>query len=121
MGIKTELYLALPRDLYITESVAFAGPEWIDRFNTLYNKLSWQVLAQSKELPKWLMKKEKYTIWERNNLWMLNKALSNGGLHMGLIALWNQKGGDAPGGTEHMITEAKVRGAKTVVINIESI
>ncbi|MEJ7830007.1 MAG: hypothetical protein WKF91_17490, partial [Segetibacter sp.] len=81
LGIKTDLYLALPPDQFIAESVAFAGTGWVDRFNRLYTKLSWQILSQSRELPKWLKKKENYTIWERNNLWMLNQALENGGLH----------------------------------------
>jgi hypothetical protein len=38
---------------------------------------------------------------------------------MSLIAVWNGKGGDAPGGTEHMVREAKVRGAKTLTIPID--
>ncbi len=121
LGIKTQLYLALPHDMYVAESVAFAGPDWVDRFNALYSKLPWQVLAQKKELPDWLKSKEHFTIWERNNLWMLYKALENGGLNMSLIALWNGKGGDGQGGTSHMVREAKSRGAKTIVINIEEI
>jgi hypothetical protein len=118
LGIRTEMYLALPRDQYITESVAFAGPEWIDRFDRLYEKQSKHILAPTKELPKWLSKKENFTIWERTNLWMLNQALSNGGQHMSLIALWNGKGGDAAGGTEHMVNEAGRRGAKRLVVDI---
>ncbi|MVM36323.1 hypothetical protein GO755_40340 [Spirosoma sp. HMF4905] len=118
LGIKTELYLALPRDLYIAESVAIAGPDWIDRFNKMYTKLPWKVLSQTKELPAWLGKNKSYSIWERNNLWLLNQALDNGGLHMSLIALWNGKGGDGPGGTEHMVKQAQTRGAKTIVIDI---
>jgi hypothetical protein len=72
-------------------------------------------------LPKWLSKKEDYTIWVRNNLWELNSALLNGGMNVTLIALWDLKGGDGPGGTEHMIKIAKERGAKTAIININSL
>lgn len=118
LGIKTRLFLALPRDQFVAESVAFAGPGWTDRFDQLYNRLPVEVLAQSRELPNWLKKKKDYTIWERNNLWMLHQALENGGQYMSLIALWNGKGGDGPGGTAHMVREAKDRGARTIPISI---
>lgn len=121
LGIKTELNLALPREQFIVESVQFAGHDWIDRFNKLYKKLPRQVLSQTKELPKWLRKKENYNIWERNNLWELNNALVNGGINMTLIALWDGKGGDGSGGTEHMVKEAERRGAKTIVIDINKL
>jgi hypothetical protein len=121
LGIKTLLYLALPRDQFVKESVAFAGPSWVERFDRLFTKLSWQVLSQTKELPNWLKRKQHYTIWERNNLWMLNQALDNGGLHMSLIALWDGKKGDAAGGTEHMVKEAEEKGAKTIPIDINNL
>src|SRR6185312_15739458 len=110
LKIETEIYLALPREKFIVESVEFAGPQWVDRFNSLYSKLPRQTLAQTKELPKWLQQKKNYSIWERNNLWELTSALTNGGMHLTLIALWDGKGGDGPGGTEHMVKEAKARG-----------
>lgn len=117
LGIQSEMYLALPRKKYIAESVAFAGPEWIDRFNKLYDKLPAHILSPATVLPRWLSKKEAHTIWERNNVWMLYQALRNGGQHMSVVALWNGKGGDAPGGTEHMLNEAGKRGAKRLIID----
>jgi hypothetical protein len=121
LDIKTELYLALPREQFIVESVQFAGVDWVDRFNKLFAKLPRQVLSQTKELPKWLEKKGKYSIWERNNLWELNSALVNGGINMTLIALWDGKGGDGPGGTEHMVNEAVSKGAKVIRIDINGL
>lgn len=122
LGIQTELYLALPRDQFIVESVEFAGQSWIERFDQLYNRLTRHILATTKELPVWLRKKEdEYSIWERNNLWELNSALVNGGINMTLIALWDGKGGDGPGGTAHMVQEAKKRGAKVVIIDINTL
>ncbi len=59
-----------------------------------------------------------YSIWERNNLWELNSALVNGGMHMTLIALWDGKGGDGAGGTEHMVKEAGAKGAVVRVIGM---
>jgi hypothetical protein len=117
LGIKTELYLALPRDEFISNSVAFAGPSWIDRFNALYSTMPHYTLCDTPSLPKWLEKKKDYTIWTRNNLWELHNALVNGGMHLSVIALWDGKGGDGPGGTEHMVKEAQSKGAKTLIID----
>ncbi len=125
LGIPTQLMLALPRDQFVAESVQFAGPEWVDRFNVLYNNpdpnLPTEVLANSKELPNWLQKKPNYSIWEQNNLWMLHNALANGGQYMTLIALWDGKAGDAGGGTEHMVNQALARGAKTIILDIKEL
>jgi hypothetical protein len=121
LGIETELFLALPREKFIQESVEFGGVEWIERFDKLFNKLRKRYLSQNKELNKWLQRKENYSIWERNNLWMLNSALDCGGMQMTLIALWDGKGGDNVGGTEHMVKEAKDRGSKVVVLEVNKI
>lgn len=66
-------------------------------------------------------KKSGYSVWQRNNLWMLYNALVCGGIQMTLIALWDGKGGDETGGTEHMVQEANKKGAKTIVIDMNSI
>jgi hypothetical protein len=117
LGIRTELFLALPREQFVVESVQKAGAEWIERFDRLYKKLPRRGLAQTKELPNWLQKKPGYSIWERNNLWMLQSALVAGGMQMTLIALWDGEQGDGPGGTRHMLAQAMERGAKTIVID----
>ncbi len=119
LGIKTQLLLALPADKFKTESVAFAGTDWIERFDSLYHKLPHQTLCDTKELPVWLQKKNDYTIWERNNLWELHSALVNGGMKMSLIALWDGQGGDGAGGTEHLVKQANERGAKVMVIDMK--
>ncbi|MEX5213407.1 MAG: hypothetical protein NW703_04515 [Nitrospiraceae bacterium] len=117
LGIPSRLYLALPRDQFVVASVQSAGPEWVDRFNSLHDRLPVTVLAESRELPRWLRAREKYTIWNRNNLWMLYHALAIGAARVTLIALWNRARGDGPGGTEDMIQQAKARGAKTIIID----
>jgi hypothetical protein len=121
LGIATELYLALPREQFLVESVQFANASWVERFNKLYKKLPYRVLSQSQELPNWLQKKGSYSIWERNNLWMLYSALVCGGLQMTLIALWDGKGGDGAGGTEHMVKMAQERGSETVILDTKNI
>lgn len=119
LGIKSRLYLLLPRDQYIAESVHFAGNHWVHRFDTLMGKLPVYTLLQHKALPKWLQKKPHYSIWERNNLWMLYSALVCGGPQLTIIAVWDGKKGDGPGGTEHLVQTAKQRGGKVEIIRID--
>jgi len=134
LGIATRLYLALPSDQFIQASVAPAGPSWVERFRRLYQKKfqeqggillpslrELRVLADSKNLPGWLKDKKDYTIWQRNNLWMLHNALVEGGAHVTVIALWNGETGDGPGGTADLVAKAKQRGAKTVILNTKEI
>jgi tetratricopeptide (TPR) repeat protein len=117
LGIGSLMYLALPREQFLAESVAFAGNGWINRFDSLMAKLPHPVLGESKALPGWLHGKPDYNIWVRNNQWLLNSALVCGGRHLSLISLWNGEGGDGPGGTEHMVREAAKLGAKNYIID----
>jgi hypothetical protein len=134
LGIVSRLYLAIPSDQFIQASVAPAGSEWVERFLRLYQeKLDQQsgkllpsstdlrVLADSKDLPRWLQDKQDYTIWQRNNLWMLHNALVEGGAQVTVIALWNGEEGDGPGGTADLVAKAQQRGAKTIILNTKEI
>src|SRR4029079_18233827 len=75
MNIPTHIFLAAPRELYIRDSVAPAGPQWIEEFNRLVRTKPVRVLCESKDLPRWLQAKPDYNIWQRNNLWNLHNAL----------------------------------------------
>ncbi len=121
MGIPTRMYLAMPRNDYITASVADGGPDWIERFNCLYESRQPEILSDSDQLPDWLRGRPDYSIWQRSNLWMLHTAfeLSNGDLT--LIALWNGQTGDGPGGTEDMVKRALDRGAKVIRLDARAL
>jgi hypothetical protein len=110
LGIATTLYLAMPKEEFIAGSVAFAGQEWIERFDSLYRKLPHRILPAAKDLPG--------NTWQLNNLWQLNGALINGSANMTLIALWDGRSGDGAGGTAHMVKAAKESGAKQVIIGL---
>jgi hypothetical protein len=112
----------VPRDLYIRESVAPAGPQWIENFHRLVRTRPVRVLCDSKDLPRWLQDKPDYNIWQRNNLWNLHNALAAaGGENVTLIALWNGASGDGAGGTADMVQKAKERGAKTIILDTKTI
>lgn len=121
LGVESELFLAAPRDLFVTDSVAPAGADWINRFDQLYEKLPRQLLGDQLDLPTWLRNKSNYSIWERNNLWMLYSALACGGQNMTLIALWDEKSGDGPGGTEHMVEQVKSKGGRIRIIDTKKL
>ena len=121
LGIPTKLYLALPPDQFIKASVRSAGPQWIERFWRLRERLPERVLAASEELPRWLQEKPDYSIWQRDNLWMLYNALAAGGDNVTLIALWNGEAGDGPGGTADLVDKAEDRGAKTIILKTKDL
>jgi hypothetical protein len=125
LGVPTQLMLGLPRQEFVVASVAPAGPQWIERFNLIYDRPLARLkqiadqpnrreLSDSAELPRWLRGKPGYGVWQRNNLWMLHNALAVGRDCTTLIALWNEGRGDGPGGTEDMVEKAKLRGAKFI-------
>jgi hypothetical protein len=111
LGIPSQMYLVLPKADYIKSSVADSGPDWVARFNRLYDRLKPKVLSNSEPLPRWLRAKRDYSIWQRSNLWMLHNALFISRDQLTLIALWNGTVGDGPGGTEDMVKRAQDRGA----------
>ena len=121
LSIPTTLYLAMPRDEYVKESVQDSGPQWVNRFDELYNRLQRRELSNSKELPRWLQSKDDYTIWQRNNLWILYNAMACGSRYVTLIALWDGKTGEGPGGTKDMVNKANESAANTIVVQAQKI
>ena len=118
LGVPTQLYLALPPDRFAAASVSRGGPSWVERFNRLRARTAARVLADKVELPDWLSDRaETYTIWSRNNLWMLYNALALDAPSLTLIALWDGAGGDGPGGTADLVDETSSRGHKVVILD----
>ena len=114
--------LALPPDQFAKASVADNDPSWLARFSVqIKQHPHFPVLAQSPALPAWLDFKPKYDIWERNNLWLLSRALSHNAHDRTLIALWDGEPGDGPGGTEHMVRLAEEHQARVVLLNTKQL
>jgi tetratricopeptide (TPR) repeat protein len=117
LDIPTRMYLVLPKKEYIKASVADSGPNWVERFNRLFDQKQPEILSDSGELPRWLYSKKEYSIWQRSNLWMLHSALAISNDNLTLIALWNGEVGDGPGGTEDMVQRAQDRGATFILLD----
>jgi hypothetical protein len=115
LGVETLVCLALPPGAYIAASVQSG---WEKRFHAIVDgRGSVPVLAQKADLPPWLTVKKDYTIWQRNNLWELCWALVQRARHLTVVALWDGKKGDGPGGTEHMVEISRRRGAKLKLLD----
>jgi hypothetical protein len=139
LGIETRFYLAVQPQIYVTTSVNKAGPGWVQRFWNLHKahveQKQVRILSQSTEaakndieyLPAWLRDKKNYSIWQRNNLWMLFNALAEGcdektgDPNLTLIALWDGAEGDGPGGTGDLVRKVENLGARCEIINTKEL
>jgi hypothetical protein len=112
LGIPSRIMLALPEGAFIAASVAPAGPAWVRRF--------YDVIANVRAHSLQLMGKEDGSlegttdnVWQRANLWMIEQATALA-FEQALLALWDGKVGDGPGGTEHFLKVAKSSGVRVL-------
>jgi len=115
LGIKTAVVLPIPREDYCRDSVADGGPDWVERFNRLVNANPPVLLSDDAELPVWAASIPDYGVYQRGNIFMLEAALIAPNVDVTLLALWNGKAGDGPGGTADMVKLAREQGAKACV------
>lgn len=111
LGIPTMIVLPIPVDAYRRRSVADSGPEWVERFQKLVAAKPPLVLSQSEDLPVWTASKN-YGVFQRGNIWVMEHALLQPNADVTLLALWNEKPGEGPGGTSDMVKLADSHGAK---------
>src|SRR6185436_12934330 len=102
-GIPTIVLLALPPEKFAEASV---NPGWEDRYYALLEQCPYEVLQNE----------EDDSLWVRNNQWILSRGLEQGVDNITLLALWDGKTGDGPGGTEDMVEQARARGVRVVML-----
>jgi hypothetical protein len=118
LKIPTRLFLAVTKNQFVVESVRHGGPGWVERFNRLCARVPPRELGDSTQLPVWLRSRKDYSIWQRNNLWMLFNALALD-LPLTLLALWDRGPADGPGGTKDLVAQVDGRGQKVVRLEAE--
>jgi hypothetical protein len=102
-------YLPREEDDFLDESVCFAGGDWVAAFHEVTADPNLVVVGPDDEM---LGLENPHAA---NNLRMLDAALSRPGTLHGLF-LWDGKGGDGPGGTEHLATEVVEAGGSVTVL-----
>ena len=118
-GATLELHLPLAEAAFVTKSVefkkaSFNGPDhWRDRFLAVRRHPS----VHTTVMPSDGEPEESGDVFERCNLWMLERALSFGADKVRFICVWNGEGGDGPGGTEHMRKAVEKSGGSEYWIN----
>lgn len=109
----TEMVIPLAPEELLTQSVAFAGPAWTQRFNKLLTAIPYRVL--NSEAP------SNSNIWDYTNREMMKPAASPGNDNCLLLALWDMREENIPGGTYSMIQLAQANGITIQFININTL
>lgn len=117
-GLKLELRLAFDEPTFLQKSVAFAPGDWTDR----YFRVKGHENTRTLEMPEELGPLPKGThAFARANLWQLYTALAWGPERVRFLCLWNRKGGDGPGGTQHMYETVQQFSGRVYVIDTTSL
>jgi hypothetical protein len=119
-GAHIRLLLAQQVDDFVRDSVQHAGSDWIRRFHALRKKAEVATL-----LPKPRGKDANdLSIYERNNLWIIDTARRQAVESARLYALlvWDEKTtGDGPGGTSDFAQRVRDLGGVVSIINPRTI
>ncbi len=124
-GLYVEFFLPFRETDFIPRSVSFekdlpdqTADSWLSRFHSTKNHPLTRMRITPDDLGPPPAERDPYA---RNNLRQLYAALSYGPESVRVIALWNGEAGDGPGGTADMIQQAKARGAKTLIIDTNTL
>jgi tetratricopeptide (TPR) repeat protein len=116
-GAEVWLFLALPENEFLEESVRLPDSDWEQRFFALRDredvKVSLQI-ARLKSPPKGT------SVFSRNNLWMINTARveANDPKDLYAVLVWDEKPtGEGPGGTSDFAMRVKQLGGRLTIIN----
>ncbi len=113
-GLRLELRIPFEEPEFLRESVDFAGENWRERFISVRAHENTSLFIAADEFGPAPVDSNPY---ERNNLWLLESALSHGAEKVRFICLWNRESGDGPGGTQHMFETVKKHSGKASVID----
>jgi hypothetical protein len=114
LDIPTRVLLALPVEEFEAASVAPAGADWVRRYHALLDQHGPEnvlIMGAGDGLLEGDPAGETDNIWQRANLWMIEQAVALAPKRT-LLALWDGKTGDGPGGTEHFVEIAAAHGVR---------
>ncbi len=105
-GVPLQVHLPFEEPKFLAASVTFAGDGWRDRFLAVTRNSLARVLVISEEVSPPPPDSNPHA---RNNLWMLHTAIACGPDRLRMVALWNGRAGDGPGGTGDMVERVRKR------------
>jgi SMODS and SLOG-associating 2TM effector domain 1/Protein of unknown function (DUF4231) len=121
LGIDTEVYLPVPELTYGAMTTS-GQPGWAERYYGVLGKVKDKnekgvhTLARTDALPAWLQGKRDYSIWQRNNQWILQHAWATTTVdRVTVLALWDGEADDVPGGVADMVAAAQAHEANVVM------
>ena len=119
LGIATRVLLAQPPEEFASISVAPAGNEWVNRFDALLERSGNALHVMQRNDGR--LEQDCGNIWQRANLWLIEEA-KRLAPERALLALWDGKAGDGPGGTEHFLEVARRFGIRVLpIIEMQSV
>ena len=113
-GTKLRLLLAQKENDFVRDSVEPAGPEWVRRFHSLCRRADPAILPPAADDGCNL------SIYERNNLWIIETARREAAEPASIRALlvWDQQPtGDGPGGTADFAKRVRDLGGVVAITN----
>lgn len=109
-GVALKLMLPLPEAEFVRRAVTPSAEA--DRWLAAWSHVRARLDSAPRVLPA-----GRGNAFERCNRWMLDTALAHGAARLRLICLWDGGDGDGPGGTDHLVEEARRRGVPVTWID----
>ncbi|HEX9663510.1 MAG TPA: TRAFs-binding domain-containing protein, partial [Candidatus Binatia bacterium] len=113
-GARLDLRLPFDEPTFLQKSVALAGDNWVERYFKVKSNDKTRTYVMPDELGPTPKDTNPYA---RNNLWQLYTSLSWGPDKVRFICLWNRKGGDGVGGTQHMYETVQKYAGRVYVLD----
>jgi tetratricopeptide (TPR) repeat protein len=113
-GLKLELRVAFDEPTFLKKSVSFAPGNWTERYFKVKANPNTKTLVMPEELGPLPAGSNAFA---RVNLWQLYTSLAWGPEKVRFLCLWNRKGGDGPGGTQHMYETVQKYSGRVYVID----
>lgn len=109
-GVRLQLMLPLPEAEFVRRAVAPSAES--ARWRAAWSHVRARLDSAPRVLPT-----GRGNPFERCNRWMLDTALGLGCARLRLICLWDGGGGDGPGGTDHLVEQARSAGVPVTWID----
>lgn len=113
LGVPHVLCLPFDPERFSETSVEGAGPEWVERFRAALDAAADGLLLMPDDYARPTPGASPFA---RFNLWLVEMA-GRLGERTHLIALWDGKGGDGPGGTRDMVRRVREAGGRVVRVD----